>query len=274
MAVSLPNTTVSPLCYHRISDFFGLGPLARARESRPESGKPPRMNLLWMIVVTLVLLQTSVFFTTIYLHRCKTHKSLELSAVVGLLMHLELSLFTGIVPRQWAAVHRKHHHFSDKEGDPHSPYIYGLWTVLFGNFFFYRKEARDKAMVRRYTPDWKPDVLDKIPNFQFAALGGLAIFMLLFGVWWGVALYIFLNSSINSICHMIGYRTFDNKATNLQSIALLTAGEGLHNNHHRYPASARFTVLPHEVDLAWPIIRLLEICGLAKVQRLGLAKAA
>ena len=105
--------------------------------------------------------------------------------------------------------------------------------------------------------------------------------MLMFGVWWGAAawlthvvLYIFLNSSINSICHMIGYRTFDNKATNLQSIALLTAGEGLHNNHHRYPTSARFAVLPREIDLAWPIIRLLEICGLAKVQQVGLAKAA
>jgi stearoyl-CoA desaturase (delta-9 desaturase) len=239
------------------------------------------MSLLWMTVITLALLQTSVFFTTIYLHRCKTHKGLELNPAVGLLMHLELSLFTGIVPRQWAAVHRKHHHFSDKEGDPHSPYLYGLWTVLFGNYFFYRKEARNQAMVRKYTPDWKPDALDKIPHLQFAALGGLAIFMLMFGAVWGAAawlthvtLYIFLNSSINSVCHMIGYRTFDNKATNLQSIALLTAGEGLHNNHHQYPTSARFAVLPREIDLAWPIIRLLEICGLAKVQRLGLAKAA
>jgi stearoyl-CoA desaturase (Delta-9 desaturase) len=239
------------------------------------------MSLLWMTAITLILLQTSVFFTTIYLHRCKTHKGLELNPVVGFLMHLELSLFTGIVPRQWAAVHRKHHHFSDKEGDPHSPYLYGLWTVLFGNYFFYRKEARNPAMVSKYTPDWKPDALDKIPHFQFAALGGLAIFVLMFGVWWGAAawlthvtLYIFLNSSINSVCHMIGYRTFNNQATNLQSIALLTAGEGLHNNHHHYPTSARFAVLPREIDLAWPIIRLLEICGLAKVQQLGLAKAA
>jgi stearoyl-CoA desaturase (delta-9 desaturase) len=239
------------------------------------------MSLLWMAVITLTLLQTSVFFTTIYLHRCKTHKSLELNPMVGLLMHLELSLFTGIVPRQWAAVHRKHHHFSDKEGDPHSPYLYGLWTVLFGNFFFYRKQARDPETVRKYTPDWKPDALDKLPHPQFAVLGGLAVFMLMFGVWWGaaawlthVALYILLNSSINSVCHMIGYRTFDNMATNLRSIALLTAGEGLHNNHHRYPASARFAVLSGEIDLAWPVIRLLEMCRLAKVRRLSLAKAA
>ena len=239
------------------------------------------MNSLWMIVITLVILQTSVFFTTIYLHRAKTHRGLELHPAVGVLMHLELALFTGIVPRQWAAVHRKHHHFSDEEGDPHSPYLLGLWTVLFGNYFLYRKEARNAAVVAKYTPDWKDDVLDRIPGVRFAPVAGMAIFMSMFGVLWGavawvahVVLYIFLNSSINSVCHMVGYRNFGNKATNVQSIALLTAGEGLHNNHHEYPTSARFSHLPREIDLAWPVIRALEICGLAKVKRLPVAKAA
>ena len=239
------------------------------------------MSLLWMSAITLVILQTSVFFTTIYLHRCKTHRGLELHPVVGLLMHLELALFTGIIPRQWAAVHRKHHHFSDQEGDPHSPYLCGMWTVLFGNYFMYRKEARNRAMVAKYTPDWKNDLLDPVPGISFAPLAGMALFMLAFGIWWGLAawvahvvLYIFLNSSINSVCHMVGYRNFDNKATNLQSIALLTAGEGLHNNHHEYPTSARFAHFPREIDLAWPIIRALEGCGLAKVKQLPIAKAA
>ena len=239
------------------------------------------MSVLWMVVITLAILQVSVFFTTIYLHRCKTHRGLELNPAVGFLMHLELALFTGVVPRQWAAVHRKHHHFSDETGDPHSPYIYGLWTVLFGNYFFYKKEAGDAAVVRKYTPDWKNDLLDKLPGIQWAGFGGLAIFMLLFGVWWGLAawgthavLYVFLNSAINSICHMVGYRNFKNKATNLQSIAFLTAGEGLHNNHHEFPTSARFAWKPREIDLAWPVIRLLERCGLAKVKPLPVAKAA
>src|ERR1700691_2980223 len=105
------------------------------------------MTLLSMFLITFAILQTSVFITTIYLHRALCHRGLELNPVVANLMHLELSLFTGIQPRQWVAVHRKHHHFSDKEGDPHSPYLYGLWTVLFGNYFFYRKVARDQAMV-------------------------------------------------------------------------------------------------------------------------------
>ncbi len=239
------------------------------------------MGLLWMIAITLVILQMSVFFTTIYLHRSKTHRGVELHPAVGLLMHLELSLFTGIVPRQWAAVHRKHHQFSDREGDPHSPYLLGLWTVLFGNYFLYRKEARDRAMVAKYTPDWKNDWLDRLPYMSFAPLAGMAIFMLMFGPAWGAAawfthvvLYIFLNSSINSVCHMVGYRNFDNKATNLQSIALLTAGEGLHNNHHEYPTSARFAHFPREIDLAWGLIRLLAACGLAKVKPLPAARAA
>ena len=239
------------------------------------------MSFLWMAIITLVILQISVFFTTIYLHRCKTHRGLELHPAVALLMHLELSLFTGVVPRNWAAVHRKHHHFSDEEGDPHSPYIYGMWTVLFGNYIFYRKETQDTAMVRKYTPDWKNDLLDKVPGIEWAAFGGIGIFMLMFGVWWGVAawvvhavLYLFLNAAINSVCHMVGYRNFRNKATNLQWIAFLTAGEGLHNNHHEYPTSARFAQRPREIDLAWPVIRLLEACKLAKVKQLPVAKAA
>ena len=239
------------------------------------------MSLLWMAIITLAILQVSVFFTTIYLHRCKTHRGLELNPVVGTLMHLELSLFTGVVPREWVAVHRKHHHFSDEIGDPHSPYIYGMWTVLFGNYFFYKKEANDAAMVAKYTPDWKNDILDRLPGMHYAALGGMAIFMLMFGVWWGAAawvthaiLYVLLNSAINSVCHMMGYRNFENKATNLQWIALLTAGEGLHNNHHEYPTSARFALRGREIDLAWPVIRLLEKLNLARVSQLPIARAA
>ena len=239
------------------------------------------MSILWMCVITFVILQISVFFTTIYLHRAITHRGVELHPVVGFLMHLELSLFTGVIPREWAAVHRKHHHFSDKEGDPHSPYVYGLWKVFFGNYFYYQNETRNDATIQKYTPDYREDVLDKIGVMRYGVLGGLTIFMLMFG-WLGgviawashVILYILLNSSINSICHMIGYRNYDNLATNLQSIALVTGGEGLHNNHHEYPTSARFSWKRGEFDPAWPVIRTLEILRLAKVNRLPMAKAA
>ena len=239
------------------------------------------MNPLWIAIITVCILQMSVLFTTIYLHRGLTHRGLELNRGVSFFMHLELALFTGIVPREWVAVHRKHHHFSDKEGDPHSPYIHGLWHVLFGNFFYYRREKNNAEMVRKYTPDYKPDLLDRNPLAHFTVFGGLGIFMLMFGWAWGAAawgfhvvVYILLNSMVNSICHWLGYRNYDNLATNLQWVAILTGGEGLHNNHHEYPSSARFSLRGREIDPAWPVIQLLKWMGLARIKPEPIAKAA
>ncbi len=237
------------------------------------------MNLVWMCVITLGILQASVFFTTIYLHRSLAHRGVVLHPAARFLMHLELALFTGIVPREWVAVHRKHHHFSDREGDPHSPYVYGLWKVLFGNLFYYQKEARNPETVLKYTPDYKPILLDRIPFVRYGFLGGLAIFIAMFGWVWGVAAwafqsvaYILLNSTINSICHMIGYRNFENLATNLKLVALVTGGEGLHNNHHENPASAKLSAKRWEIDPAWLLIRVLEVMRLAAVNRTALAR--
>jgi stearoyl-CoA desaturase (delta-9 desaturase) len=241
------------------------------------------MSIIWMAVITFLILQISVFATTMYLHRSVTHRGVEFHPAVAILMHLELMLFTGVIPRQWAAVHRKHHHHSDELGDPHSPRVLGLWTVLFGNYFLYKKEANNTATIRKYTPDYRPDALDRLPMFiqNYSIFAGLAIFMVMFGWAWGLAAwathivaYVLLNSSINGLCHMIGYRNFDNLATNIQLIALLTGGEGLHNNHHEYPTSARFALRGREIDLAWPVIQLLERLGLAKINRLPIAKAA
>lgn len=239
------------------------------------------MSFLWMCAITLGILQMSVFFTTIYLHRSLTHRGLELHPAVAFLMHLHLAVFAGIVPRQWVAVHRKHHQFSDKAGDPHSPYLFGLWRVLFGNYFYYRKEAGSAETVRKYTPDYTSDPIDRIPHASYGVLVGLGVFIAMFGwVWgaiaWGVhaILYVLLNSMVNSVCHMIGYRNYENTATNLQWVAYLTGGEGLHNNHHEYPTSAQFAHRGWEIDPAWPVIRALEVFGLAKVKRLPMAKAA
>lgn len=240
------------------------------------------MHYVWMALATIAILQASALSTTIFLHRTVTHRGMTLHPSIAFLMHLELLLFTGVSPRQWAAVHRKHHHFSDKEGDPHSPRVRGLWTVLFGNYFMYRREAANPETIAKYTPDYKPDLLDRIP---FAAnIGvyvGLGLLMLAFGWKWGlvawgvhVVLYILVNAMINSLGHMVGYRNYDNQATNLQWLALISAGEGLHNNHHEFPASARLSAKPGEFDPAWPVIRLLAALGLASVKPEPIAKAA
>jgi len=240
------------------------------------------MSFLWMVIISVVIMKASVFVTTIYLHRAQCHRGLELHPMVANLMHLELVLFTGIVPREWVAVHRKHHHFSDKEGDPHSPYLFGLWNVFFNNFWMYRTETKNQSTIRKYTPDYKADLVDHVPLLAKHGIWlGMVIFMLMFGPAWGIGMflaqavgYIFLNSSINSICHMIGYRNFDNLATNHQIIALMTGGEGLHNNHHEHPSSAKFALRGGEIDPAWPIIWTLERLGLATTLKESIAKAA
>jgi stearoyl-CoA desaturase (delta-9 desaturase) len=248
--------------------------------------------LLWASLATICLVQLSMLCSTLYLHRCLTHRGLKLHPAVGFLMHLELFLSTGLSPRQWVAVHRKHHQFSDQEGDPHSPYIEGLWKVLFFNVLMYRKESRNPETIQKYTPNWRNDLIDRIPLSGFfgpiaggslLALGFMLIFGLTFwpGLFLGTAcmvvhagIYIFLNSMINSVCHKVGYRNFDNLATNLQWVSWLTAGEGLHNNHHEFPTSARMHASGGEFDPAWPVIRLLEMVGLAEYQKSALAKAA
>lgn len=239
------------------------------------------MDFVWIALITVVVLQLSVLYTTIYLHRALTHRALHLHPFVVNLMHLHLTLFTGVIPREWAAVHRKHHQYSDHEGDPHSPKVYGLWKVLFGNYFYYRKETRNRTTLLKYTPDYKPDLIDRIPFTQYGVFAGLGIFMLAFGWAWGLAAwgfhvvgYVLLNSMINSLCHVIGYKNYDNGATNLQWVALMTAGEGLHNNHHEFPTSARFSMMRRELDPAWLVIRLLESVGLADVKTVSLARKA
>lgn len=239
------------------------------------------MSLLWIALITFGILQVSALCTTVFLHRYITHRALDLHPIVANLMHFHLMLFTGVLPREWAAVHRKHHHFSDQEGDPHSPRVYGLWKVLFGNYWYYKKEAANPATVRKYTPDYQRDLIDRFPLAPWGAYLGLGVFMLMFGWMWGLAAwvahvvtYIMVNAMINSLGHMIGYKNYENEATNLQWLAFITAGEGLHNNHHEYPTAARFSMRKREIDPAWPVIRLLEVLGLARVKPEPLAKAA
>jgi stearoyl-CoA desaturase (delta-9 desaturase) len=234
-----------------------------------------------MILITFGVLQLSALCTTIYLHRTITHRGLELHPVIAFLMHLELLVFTGVIPRHWAAVHRKHHHFADKEGDPHSPVLLGVWPVMLGNYFLYRKEAQNPATIDKYTPDYKPDLLDKIPAASFGVFLGLIVFVLLFGWAWGTAawlahivVYVLVNAMVNSLGHAVGYRNYENQATNLRWLAWISAGEGLHNNHHEYPSAARLSMRKREFDPAWPVIRVLESLGLAKVKPEPLAKAA
>ena len=228
--------------------------------------------------VSLVVLQIMVFSTTIYLHRSATHRALTLHPIASWMFRFATWLTTGIVPREWVAVHRKHHAHTDEEGDPHSPKLVGFWKVQLGNVFYYVREIKNTDVVERYARDIKDGWWDRhVFNRGLLGLGvGIAALCVvvgsMIGVWWALlaagihaVMYVFvLSSSINGLCHHVGYKNFKNTATNIRLLALVTGGEGLHNNHHGYPRSPKFSFRASEIDPAWPVIKALILLKLAK----------
>jgi stearoyl-CoA desaturase (delta-9 desaturase) len=184
-----------------------------------------------------------------------------------------------MITKEWVAVHRKHHAFSDKEGDPHTPLVFGIWRVLFGGALLYRDAAKDTKMVEQFgagTPDdWvERNVYSRFPSLGISTL--LVINTLLFG-WWGLVIWLvqmawipfWAAGVINGVAHWWGYRNFETKENshNLTRFAFLIGGEELHNNHHKDPASPRFSVKDDELDIGWWWIGVLEHLGLAVVKK-------
>lgn len=229
-------------------------------------------DLVLAMLCVFVTVQLATLCTTVYLHRALSHRAVALAPSVELLMRALIWLTTGIEPRQWAAVHRKHHKFADAEGDPHSPYVHGFWQIQFLNYFYYRREAANPDTIARFTKDMVDDRWDRLFTHSWLGLGIFTgLLMLAFGPLLGaiafaahVLLYIFLNSSINGAAHWIGYQRFANSARNMWFLALITSGEGLHNNHHEFPGSSRFAQRWWEIDLGWYTIAMLRSLGLAR----------
>jgi stearoyl-CoA desaturase (Delta-9 desaturase) len=234
-------------------------------------------SFFWSLLASTLVTQVAVFSTTIFLHRCATHKALELHPAAAFVFRFAIWLTTGVSTREWVAVHRKHHAFTEVEGDPHSPHLHGFWSVQLGNVFHYLKESRNPETLERYARDIEEDWWDR-RVFKIGIVGpiiGTVGLCLILGLWWGLfaaalhlVMYVFvLSSSINGLCHYVGYRNFDNTATNIKLVALLTGGEGLHNNHHGHPRSPKFSFRPREIDPSWPLIRLLTGLKLASTYK-------
>ena len=232
------------------------------------------MEYVVAVVVGLVLSQVATLITTVYLHRVLSHKSIRLHPAVTMFMRLSTWMLTSISPREWVAVHRKHHNFSDVEGDPHSPHIEGYWQIMIGNVYYYRREANNDDTMEKYASDLPFDRLDRMllrrGTLGFSLTG--VVLVLIMGIGPGLValatlavVYLLLNAAINGAGHTFGYKSFENDATNLKLLALFTFGEGLHNNHHARPASAKLAAFKGEFDPAWPVIRLLEKLKLAEV---------
>jgi stearoyl-CoA desaturase (Delta-9 desaturase) len=226
------------------------------------------LRFLIATVVTLAVTEAAVIATSVYLHRGLAHRALRLHPIADFLFRCILWLSTGQNRREWVAVHRKHHAFTDKEGDPHSPLLEGFWRVQLGNVFYYVREARNPETIARWAKDIKDDIWDRlIFNWGTAgAIVGVTLAMLLLGPVWGLAvaiahfvLYVFmLAPAINALGHWWGRRNFlNNNATNLRVLAWLTGGESLHNNHHAYPSSPKFSMGRFEFDPSWVVIKML-----------------
>lgn len=243
--------------------YAGQSPGAIAGSLRP---MPPVIpQALIAVGAAILVTQLSNLATTIYLHRALAHRAMTLHPLVAFPCRVLVWISTGITPREWVAVHRKHHAHTDREGDPHSPALLGWRRVQLTNLFLYRRAAREAGIVERYARDLTPDRWDRW-LFDRGVLGlgiGIGILVVTLGPAVGVAAallhavtYVQLNSAVNALGHTFGSRPSPNSGTNMRWLALLTAGEGLHNNHHAAPTSATMRMRPGEIDPAWPLIWL------------------
>ncbi len=237
---------------------------------------------LWgYFIITPIFLHLTILAVTLYLHRDQTHRGLDLHPVVRHVFRFWLWMTTGMVTREWVAIHRKHHAHCETESDPHSPQVKGLRKVLFEGAELYRIEAKNAETIKKYgrgTPnDWiERHIYSRHPIFGVGLM--LIIDVLFMGVLgitvWAVQMLTipFLAAGvINGIGHYWGYRNFETKdaATNVSPWGLLVGGEELHNNHHAFPSSAKFSLRPWEVDLGWWYIRVLEFFQLANIRRVA-----
>ena len=233
------------------------------------------MHPVSAVVAGLVITQVAILATTVYLHRGLAHRALTVHPALAVACRTLLWLTTGMRPREWAAVHRRHHASTDSPEDPHSPLQVGFWRVQLANAALYRRVARDGVTVRKYGRDIPRDSLDRV-LFDHAFLGlGIGIAILCVALGWETGLlaaaihavsYLMLSGAINALGHTMGRRPHPNSATNMQWLALITAGEGLHNNHHAAPTSARFSLQRWQADPGWWAVRALTGLRLVRIR--------
>jgi stearoyl-CoA desaturase (delta-9 desaturase) len=227
------------------------------------------------VLAGFVATQMANFATSVYLHRTLSHRAITMRPELAFGFRSLVWVTTGLRPREWVAVHRKHHAFTDEPEDPHSPARLGWLRVQLTNPGLYRRVARDETTVSRFARDLPAGRADRwFFDHGFLGLGvGITLLVLIFG--WKialvasivhVALYLGLSGSVNSIAHTFGRRPFATSATNVQWLAFLTAGEGLHNNHHAAPTSARFSLGRHEFDPSWRPICVLRRLHLLRIR--------
>ncbi|MFM8588941.1 MAG: fatty acid desaturase [Limnohabitans sp.] len=238
-------------------------------------------DLAWwqIVLVMLGLTHITIVSVTIYLHRHSAHRALDLHPIPAHLFRFWLWMTTGQLTKEWTAIHRKHHAKCEREGDPHSPQLYGIKTVFWQGAELYRVEAKNRETLERYGHNTPDDWIERHLYTPYSALGVslmLIIDIALFGfigltVWAVQMLWIPVTAAgiINGFGHWWGYRNFEahDASTNISPWGIIIGGEELHNNHHTYPTSAKLSVKPYEFDIGWMYISILSALGLARVKK-------
>jgi stearoyl-CoA desaturase (delta-9 desaturase) len=241
-------------------------------------------DLPWwgLVLVALGLTHVTIAAVTIFLHRCQAHRALDLHPLPSHFFRLWLWLTTGMITKEWAAIHRKHHAKCETAEDPHSPQILGINRVLWGGVFLYVKESHNAETMERYghgTPDdWMERNLYSKHTLSGLTLMGL-VNVALFGIVPGLLILLvqivwipfWAAGVINGIGHFWGYRNWQSPdaSTNIVPFGILIGGEELHNNHHAYASSAKLSNKWYEFDIGWLYIRILELLGLARVKKVA-----
>jgi stearoyl-CoA desaturase (delta-9 desaturase) len=234
----------------------------------------------WQVVlITLAATHVTIASVTIFLHRAQAHRALDLHPIASHFFRLWLWLGTGMVTKEWVAIHRKHHAKCETEDDPHSPVAKGLKTVLLTGSELYRTESKNMETLDKYGHNTPDDWIERnlYTRFSWQGVGLMLILdLFLFGalgatVWAVQMAWIPVTAAgiINGLGHWWGYRNFEaaDASTNISPWGIIIGGEELHNNHHTYPTSAKLSVKSYEFDIGWMYIRLLEMAGLAKVRK-------
>jgi len=242
------------------------------------------LDLPWWgyLLCALGLTHVTIAAVTIYLHRCQAHRALDLHPAVSHFFRFWLWLTTGMVTKEWAAIHRKHHAKCETADDPHSPQIYGINRVLWGGVFLYVKESFNKETLERYGHGTPDDWIERNIYSNRSYIGVivlLAVYLLVFGVVPGFLVWLvqiawipfWAAGVINGVGHFFGYRNYDvqDASTNIVPWGILIGGEELHNNHHAFASSAKLSSKWYEFDIGWMYIRTLQALGLATVKKVA-----
>ena len=239
------------------------------------------LDAAWWQVLLFVLVATHITITsvTVFLHRAQAHRALDLHPLPSHFFRLWLWLTTGMVTKDFVGVHRKHHAKCETEEDPHSPQTRGLKALMLTGVELYRTEAQNPETLAKYGKGTPDDWVERnlYSRYTWQGVGLMMILdLLLFGAFgltvWAIQMAwipFWATGVINGIGHFWGYRNFESAdaSTNVSPWGILIGGEELHNNHHTYPTSAKFSIKPYEFDVGWAYIRGLEMLGLAKVKK-------